>query len=188
MVMLVLSAAVSLAATGLHISLDWTNAVSSQHAIVFVGLYMIAVGYGALNPCITSFGADQFDHTDEDERNKRSSFFNWRCFILNAASLISGTIIVWVQDREGWFWGFTIAALFVALGAGIFVLGSAVYRFQKPRGSPVARVCQVIVAATRNFNRDLPRDCSLLYEISEQGSSFDGSRMLEHTDGLEYYP
>jgi solute carrier family 15 (peptide/histidine transporter), member 3/4 len=126
MVVLVLSAALPLTPTGLHVSFDWTNAVSSQHIIFFVGLYMVAVGYGALNPCITSFGADQFDHTDEEERHRKSSFFNWRYFILNAASLISGTIIVWVQDREGWFWGSTIAALFVALGAGTFLLGCCV--------------------------------------------------------------
>uniref|UniRef100_A0A0A9GVP9 Peptide transporter, putative n=1 Tax=Arundo donax TaxID=35708 RepID=A0A0A9GVP9_ARUDO len=185
MVMLILSAALPLVSTGLHVWLAWTDTVSSQRIIVFIGLYMVAVGYGAHNPCITSFGADQFDHTDEEERNRRSSFFNWRYFILNAASLISGTIIVWVQDHEGWLWGFTIAALFVAVGAGTFLLGSTVYRFQKPGGSPIARVCQVIVAASRNFNKDLPCDYSLLYELPGQGSSIEGSRKLAHTNGLE---
>jgi dipeptide/tripeptide permease len=87
------------------------------------------VGYDAQNPCITIFGADQFDHTDQEERNKKSSVFNWRYFIINVGSLISGTIIVWVQDYEGWLWGFTIAALFVALGAVIFLSGSTLYRF-----------------------------------------------------------
>ncbi|KAF8683990.1 hypothetical protein HU200_044940 [Digitaria exilis] len=160
--------------------------LSCQYIIVFVGLYMVAIGYGAQNPCITSFGADQFDHTDEEERNRKSSFFNWRYFTLNAGSLISGTIIVWVQDYQGWLWGFTIAALFVVAGACTFLLGSTVYRFQKIGASPVARVCQVVVAATRNFNKDLPCDLSLLYELPEQGSSIDG-RKLEHTTGLEFF-
>ncbi|KAL6660139.1 hypothetical protein ACP70R_002261 [Stipagrostis hirtigluma subsp. patula] len=185
MVMLIVSAALPLISTDPHVRLAWTDIVSSQYVIVFVGLYMVAIGFGGQNPCITSFGADQFDDTDEDERNKKSSFFNWRYFILNAASLISGTVIVWVQDHDGWLWGFTTAALFVALGAGTFLLGTAVYRFQKPGGNPVARLCQVVVAATRNFSKDLPSDCSLLYELHGQGSSAGGIKKLEHTTGLE---
>jgi peptide/histidine transporter 3/4 len=78
---------------------------------------MVALGYGAQKPCVLSFGADQFDDTDEVERTNKSSFFNWYYFTINAASLISGTIIVWVQDHEGWVWGFTISTAFVALGA-----------------------------------------------------------------------
>ncbi|KAL6660140.1 hypothetical protein ACP70R_002262 [Stipagrostis hirtigluma subsp. patula] len=185
MVMLILSAALPLISTSSHVWLAWTDTVSYQHIIVFVGLYMVAIGYGGQNPCLTSFGADQFDHTDEEERNRRSTFFNWRYFILNAASLVSGTIIVWVQDHEGWLLGFTIPALFVALGGATLLLGSTLYRIQKPRGSPVARVCQVLVAAARNFNKDLPSDCSLLYELPEQGSSIGGTRKLDHTTGLE---
>ncbi|CAL4930008.1 unnamed protein product [Urochloa decumbens] len=179
--------------TSLLISIDpqvwpaWTDTVSSQHIIFFLGLYMVAIGYGGQYPCVTSFGADQFDDTDEEERTQKSSFFNWNHFTLNAGALISGTIIVWIQDHEGWLWGFTIAALFVALGLGSFLLGSSVYRFQKPGGSPLARMCQVIVAATCNFDKDLPCDCSLLYEIPGQGSGIEGSRKLEHTTGLEFF-
>ncbi|KAL6596311.1 hypothetical protein ACP70R_047675 [Stipagrostis hirtigluma subsp. patula] len=145
------------------------------------------MGYGAQKPCITSFGADQFDDTDEEERIKKSSFFNWQYFMVNFSSLISGTIIVWVQDNEGWLWGFTIPALLLALGVGAFLLGFVVYRFQKPGGSPISRVCQVIVAATRNLNKDLPCDSSLLYEIPGQASAIEGSRKLEHTTGLEFF-
>jgi peptide/histidine transporter 3/4 len=164
---------------------SWIDTVSSQHIIFFFGLYMVAIGHGAQSPCVTSFGADQFDDTDEEERTKKSSFFNWQHFTLNVGALISGTIIVWIQDHEGWIWGFTIATLFIALGLGSFLLGSSLYRFQKPGGSPFARMCQVIVAATRNFDKDLPCDCSLLYEIPGQGSVIEGSRKLKHTTGLE---
>lgn len=187
MMMLLLSAAVPLISTGPHSWIIWTDPVSSQYIIFFIGLYMVALGSGAQSPCVTSFGADQFDDTDEEERTKKSSFFNWHCFILNAGSLISGTIIVWVQDHEGWLWGFTVSILFVALGIGAFLFGSIVYRFQKPGGSPLARVCQVVVAATWNFDKDLPCDSSALYELLGQGSAIEGSRKLEHTTGLEFF-
>lgn len=172
--MLVLSATLPLIYTGPDILPDWMDRVSYQY-IIFFGLYMVAIGNGGQNPCVTSFGSDQFDDSDVEERTKKSSFFSWSYFILNVGSLISATIMVWIQDHKGWIWGFTISALFVAFGMGIFLLGSTVYRFQKPGGSPVARVCQVIVAATHNFNKDLPCDSSLLYEIPGQVSAIEGS-------------
>ncbi|KAL6596313.1 hypothetical protein ACP70R_047677 [Stipagrostis hirtigluma subsp. patula] len=185
MMILVMSAILSLISTTPHVWPAWTNTVSSQHMTFFVGLYMVAIGFGAQSPCVISFGADQFDDTDGEEKIKKSSFFNWRHFIVNAGSLISGTIIVWIQDHESWVWGLSISTIFVALAVGSFLLGSTMYRFQKPGGSPVARVCQVIVVATRNFHKDLPYDCSLLYEVSGQGSAIEGSRKLEHTAGLQ---
>jgi peptide/histidine transporter 3/4 len=185
MMILVLSATSALIFTDLQVWPPWTDTVSSQHIIFFFGLYMVAIGYGAQSPCVTSFGADQFDDADEEERTKKSSFFNWHEFTVNAGALVSGTIIVWIQDHEGWIWGFTVPTLFIALGLGSLLLGSSLYRFQKPGGSPFARMCQVVVAATHNIDKDLPCDRSLLYEIPGQGSAIEGSRKLEHTNGLE---
>uniref|UniRef100_A0A0D9VRM7 Major facilitator superfamily (MFS) profile domain-containing protein n=1 Tax=Leersia perrieri TaxID=77586 RepID=A0A0D9VRM7_9ORYZ len=187
MLMLLLSAAAPLISTGPLSWIIWTDPASSQHIIFFIGLYLVALGYGAQCPCIASFGADQFDDTDEGERTKKSSFFNWSYFITNGGSLISGTIIVWVQDHKGWMWGFTISALFVSLGIGIFIFGSTVYRFQKPGGSPLARVCQVVAAAIHKRDKYLPCDSSVLYEFPGQSSAIEGSRKLEHTSGLEFF-
>jgi peptide/histidine transporter 3/4 len=87
MMMLLLSAALPLMSTGPQAWIVLTGPMSSQY-IFFVGLYMVALGYGAQKPCVLSFGADQFDDTDEVERTKKSSFFNWYYFTINAASLI----------------------------------------------------------------------------------------------------
>nr|TKV94063.1 hypothetical protein SEVIR_9G269200v2 [Setaria viridis] len=171
MLMLVLSAALLLISTGSQVCSTCTHIVSSQRIIFFSGLYMVAIGYGAQKPCITSFGADQFDDTDEEERSKRSSFFNWQFFMIHVGSLASGTIVVWVQDNKGWLWGFSVAAVSLVLGV-----------FWEPGGSPVARLCQVIVAAIRNIHKKLPFDRSLLYQTSEQGT-----QKLEHTTGLGFF-
>uniref|UniRef100_A0ACD5X0H1 Uncharacterized protein n=1 Tax=Avena sativa TaxID=4498 RepID=A0ACD5X0H1_AVESA len=187
MAMLLLSAALPLISTGPQSWTVWSDPVSSQYIIFFSGLYMVGLGFGAQSPCVTTFGADQFDDTDEVEKTKKSSFFNWHYFTINAASFIAGTVIVWVQEHEGWIWGFTISTQFVTLGMVIFFLGSIVYRFQKPGGSPLARICQVVAAATRNFDKELPHDSSALYEFLGQGSAIEGSRKLEHTTGLEFF-
>ncbi|CAL4913447.1 unnamed protein product [Urochloa decumbens] len=157
-----------------------------QYGVFFIGLYMIALGTGGIKPCVSSFGADQFDDTDPAERAKKSSFFNWFYFCINMGSFISGTIIVWIQDNSGWGIGFAIPAISMALAIASFFAASNKYRFQKPGGSPVSRVCQVVVAAFHKRHAELPNDMSLLYEVDGQISAIEGSRKLEHTNELEF--
>ncbi|PKI54872.1 hypothetical protein CRG98_024755 [Punica granatum] len=160
-------------------------ATSAQYSVFFFGLYLIALGTGGIKPCVSSFGADQFDDTDPRERMKKGSFFNWFYFSINIGALISSSLLVWVQDNAGWGLGFGIPALFMGLAIGSFFSGTPIYRFQKPGGSPITRVCQVVVASFRKWNVKLPEDSSLLFEVGENGSAIEGSRKLEHTDELK---
>uniref|UniRef100_A0ACD5XDU4 Uncharacterized protein n=3 Tax=Avena sativa TaxID=4498 RepID=A0ACD5XDU4_AVESA len=157
-----------------------------QYLIYFIGLYMIALGAGGIKPCVSSFGADQFDDTDPVERTKKGAFFNWFYFSINIGSLISGTVLIWVQEKCGYGIGFAIPTLFIALAIGSFFLGSEVYRFQIPGGSPLTRACQVVVAAVRKRNVDLPVDSSLLYECHGKTSAIEGSRKLVHSSEFSF--
>ncbi|XP_047089525.1 protein NRT1/ PTR FAMILY 8.3-like isoform X2 [Lolium rigidum] len=157
-----------------------------QNGTFFLGLYMIALGTGGIKPCVSSFGADQFDDSDPTERVKQGSFFNWFYFSINIGSFISGTVIVWIQDNSGWGIGFAIPTVFMALAIASFFSASNMYRFQKPGGSPITRVCQVVVAAFRKLHAEAPHDASLLYEVDGQHSAIEGSRKLEHTSELEF--
>ncbi|KAL6867543.1 hypothetical protein ACP4OV_015567 [Aristida adscensionis] len=157
-----------------------------QYGVFFVGLYMIALGTGGIKPCVSSFGADQFDDTDPAERAKKGSFFNWFYFCINIGAFISGTVIVWIQDNYGWGIGFAIPTIFMALAIGCFFGASNMYRFQKPGGSPLTRVCQVVVAAFRKWHAGVPHDVSRLYEVEGQSSVIQGSRKLEHTNELGF--
>ncbi|KAK8446381.1 hypothetical protein SEVIR_9G480700v4 [Setaria viridis] len=159
-----------------------------QYLIYFVGLYMIALGAGGIKPCVSSFGADQFDDTDPVEKTKKGAFFNWFYFCINIGSLISGTVLIWVQENYGYGIGFGIPTFFIALAIGSFFLGSEIYRFQIPGGSPLTRACQVVVSATRKRKVDLPVDGSLLYELDGKSSAIEGSRKLEHSSEFRYFP
>ncbi|KAG5554108.1 hypothetical protein RHGRI_011848 [Rhododendron griersonianum] len=161
------------------------SATTAQYAVFFSGLYLIALGTGGIKPCVIQFGADQFDDTDSKARVKKGSFFNWFYFFSNIGALVSSSLIVWIQDNAGWGLGFGIPALFMAIAIASFFSGTPLYRFQKPGGSPLTRVCQVLVASFRKSNSVVPADSNLLYETPDKTSVIIGSRKLEHTDELK---
>ncbi|KAJ3672843.1 hypothetical protein LUZ60_006217 [Juncus effusus] len=161
---------------------DCPEASLAQYGVFFLGLYLIALGTGGIKPCVSSFGADQFDDTDPHERVQKGSFFNWFYFSINIGALISSSFLVWVQDNWGWGLGFGIPTVFMGLAILSFFSGTGLYRFQKPGGSPVVRVCQVVVAAVRKWGVEAGGGGEL-YEV-EKGSAIEGSRKLEHSDEL----
>lgn len=161
------------------------SATPAQYGVFFLGLYLIALGTGGIKPCVSSFGADQFDDTDPRERVKKGSFFNWFYFSINIGALISSSLIVWIQENAGWGLGFGIPALFMGVAIGSFFLGTPLYRFQRPGGSPIMRMCQVLVASIRKRSVKVPEDATLLYESPEKDSAIEGSRKLGHTDELK---
>lgn len=153
----------------------------SQSATFFVALYIIALGAGGIKPCVSSFGADQFDENDEFEKKSKSSFFNWFYFTINIGSLIASSVLVWIQMNVGWGWGFGIPAVAMLIAVISFFFGTYLYRNQKPGGSPLTRIVQVLVASFKKFGIKVPEDKTLLYEITCK-SAIQGSRRLKHTD------
>ncbi|RWW45705.1 hypothetical protein BHE74_00048431 [Ensete ventricosum] len=184
LVLLTMTASVKdLKATCSHGVCDPTTA---QTAVVFVALYLIALGTGGIKPCVSSFGADQFDESDESEKKRKSSFFNWFYFSINIGALIASSVLVWIQNNVGWGWGFGIPAVVMAIAVVSFFLGTPLYRHQKPGGSPITRVAQVVAAALRKSGMDVPDDKSLLYEVADKQSVIHGSRKLGHTHGFKF--
>ncbi|KAK7300975.1 hypothetical protein RJT34_11829 [Clitoria ternatea] len=164
---------------------DDCHATQGQSAVFFVALYLVALGTGGIKPCVSSFGADQFDDADEAEKDHKSSFFNWFYFSINIGALIAASLLVWVQTNVSWGLGFGIPAVSMAIAVVSFFSGTKLYRNQKPGGSPLTRICQVIVASIRKWKVEVPSDKSLLYEIEEDSeSAIQGSRKLDHSKGL----
>ncbi|KAJ4704492.1 Protein NRT1/ PTR FAMILY 8.1-like [Melia azedarach] len=157
-----------------------------QVAVFFAGLYLIALGTGGIKPCVSSFGADQFDDSDEAEKKKKSSFFNWFYLSINIGALVAASCLVWIQTNVGWGWGFGIPAVAMAIAVVSFFSGSRLYRHQRPGGSPLTRICQVLVASFRKFPVKVPADKSLLYETADEESAVTGSRKLDHTKQLSF--
>ncbi|KAI5061811.1 hypothetical protein GOP47_0022350 [Adiantum capillus-veneris] len=178
MVVLTLSAALSSLRPPSCTSSETTciSAHGVQLAVLYVGLYLIALGNGGIKPNVSSFGADQFDEHDSKEWKYMPSFFNWFYFIISIGSLISVTVFVYIQDNVGFAWGFGIPAALMAIAIVIFVVGSFLYRYKLPSGSPLTRIMQVIVAAVRKRNLPLPSNNNTLFE---EGVNRDGNTTVK---------
>ncbi|XVF46682.1 hypothetical protein PTKIN_Ptkin03bG0047200 [Pterospermum kingtungense] len=166
---------------------DNCNPTVTQSAVFFVALYTVALGTGGIKPCVSSYGADQFDDTDDTENKHKSSFFNWFYFSINIGALIASSVLVWVQDNVSWGWGFGIPAIAMAVAVAFFFSGTRLYRNQKPGGSPLTRLFQVLVASFSKFRVKVPADKSLLYETADAESNIRGSRKIEHTQDLSFF-
>lgn len=161
---------------------DTTNAdkcepaSSFQMGILYLSLYLIALGTGGLKSSVSSFGADQFDESDEKEKAKLAYFFNRFFFLISTGTLVAVTVLVYLQDEvsRSLAYGICSASMFIAISA--FFLGIKRYRFKKNHGSPIAHILQVIVAATKKRTMNLPYNTSLLYQ------RFPDASRIHHTD------
>ncbi|KAH9322825.1 hypothetical protein KI387_017464, partial [Taxus chinensis] len=120
-----------------------------EAAMLYIGLYLVALGVGGVKGSLPVHGADQFDENHGKERKLRSKFFNWFLFSMCAGSLLAVTFVVWVQENKGWQWGFGLSSISILLVLAFFVLDTCKYRNRIPTGSPLTRIAQVIVAAVR---------------------------------------
>ncbi|VFR03360.1 unnamed protein product [Cuscuta campestris] len=166
---------------------DKCTATGRQTTVCFLALYLVALGTGGIKPCVSSYGADQFDDADEEEKKQKSSFFNWFYFSINIGALVASSLIVWIQEDVSWGWGFGVPAVAMAIAVGFFFSGTRLYRYQKPGGSPLTRLCQVVVASFRKHKVKVPSDGSLLHETSGIESNIKGSRKLGHTNGFRFF-
>lgn len=143
------------------------SASGMQLGVLFIALYLTALGTGGLKSSVSGFGSDQFDDTDKEERTQMTNFFNWFFFFISIGSLAAVTVLVYIQDNLGRRWGYGICACAIVVGLLVFLLGTRRYRFKKLAGSPLTQMASVFVGASRKRNLELPSDSSLLFNVDE---------------------
>ncbi|KAB1220402.1 Protein NRT1/ PTR FAMILY 4.6, partial [Morella rubra] len=160
---------------------------TSQIAILFVALYMMALGNGAgVKGSLPALGADQFDVRDPKEAAQLSSFFNWFLFSLTIGSIVGVTLVVWIISNVGWDWGFGLCAVAVLFGLVSVCMGSSFYRTNVPKGSPLVRILQVFVAAIRNRKLTIPENAEGLLQIHDEEIS-KHDEILERTNQFRFF-
>ncbi|PKI62229.1 hypothetical protein CRG98_017363 [Punica granatum] len=114
-----------------------------QLALLYAALYTIALGGGGIKSNVSGFGSDQFDSTDPKEEKAMIFFFNRFYFAISIGSLFAVIVLVYVQDNVGRGWGYGISAGTMVIAAVILLLGTRLYRFKKPQGSPLTVIWRV---------------------------------------------
>lgn len=115
----------------------------SKAAMLFIGLYTVALGVGGIKGSLPVHGAEQFDEGTPQGRKQRSTFFNYFVFCLSCGGLIAVTFVVWIEDNKGWQWGFVLCTIAILVSIPIFLAGSCFYRNKIPCGSPLTTICKV---------------------------------------------
>ncbi|KAH9721349.1 protein NRT1/ PTR FAMILY 6.3 [Citrus sinensis] len=143
------------------------QASGMQLVVLYIALYLTALGTGGLKSSVSGFGSDQFDDSDPQERNQMTNFFNWFFFFISIGSLAAVTVLVYIQDNLGREWGYGICACAIVFGLVVFLSGTRRYRFKKLVGSPLTQIASVFVAAWRKRHLDLPSDPSMFFNIDD---------------------
>ncbi|KAL2543057.1 Protein NRT1/PTR FAMILY 4.6 [Abeliophyllum distichum] len=130
----------------------------AKAAMLFLGLYLVALGIGGIKGALPVHGAEQFDENTPQGRKQRSTFFNYFVFCLSCGALIAVTLVVWIEDNKGWEWGFGISTFTILLSIPIFLSGSRFYRNKIPQGSPLTTIFKVLISAF--LNTFMPRSSS----------------------------
>lgn len=140
-------------------------------AMLFAGLYLVALGVGGIKGSLPVHGGEQFDETTPNGRKQRSTFFNYFVFCLSCGALIAVTFVVWVEDNKGWEWGFAISTITIFVSIPVFLAGSTTYRNKVPSGSPLTTILKVLIAATLNSCCTNKNSCSAVVNMSSSPSN-----------------
>ncbi|KAI3720480.1 hypothetical protein L6452_21398 [Arctium lappa] len=158
-----------------------------QMLYLYAVLYVTGFGAAGIRPCVSSFGADQFDERSRDYNSNLDRFFNFFYLSVTLGAIVAFTALVYIQMEHGW--GFAFGALAIAMGISnmVFFLGTPLYRHRLPGGSPLTRVAQVLIAAFRKRNASFDTSEYIgQYELQGTRSAIKGSGKIAHTDGLRW--
>ncbi|MED6124365.1 hypothetical protein PIB30_058353 [Stylosanthes scabra] len=163
------------------------KASSTQITFFYTALYTMAIGAGGTKPNISTFGADQFDDFNPNEKELKDSFFNWWMFTSFLGALIATLGLVYIQENLGWGLGYGIPTVGLLFSLAVFYAGTPLYRHKVRKSrSPAREIMSVPIAAFKNRRLHLPSDPSHLYEHDSQYYLRSGKRQIHHTSTLRF--
>ncbi|XP_073111670.1 protein NRT1/ PTR FAMILY 7.3 [Elaeis guineensis] len=149
--------------------------------LFYLSIYQIALGYGAYQPAITTFGADQFNEDDKEEGESKIAYFSYFYMANKLGTLFSNTLLAYLEDKGKWVLSFWISAGAAFVALVLFVTGTPRFRHFKPGGNPLTRFCQVIVASLKKWRVTTPLREEDLHEVDGKPGANHGGRKILHT-------
>ena len=132
---------------------DLTGDLETRKWILFIGLFIIALGAGGIKPCVSAFVGDQVaEGYDEKVMTRVYAAFYWS---INLGSFFSFLVIPWVRQNWGYSWAFGIPGIFMGLATLFFWCGRRQYRHKAP-SQPLflpALLCRVFCGTKKACER-----------------------------------
>ncbi|KAM0037192.1 putative proton-dependent oligopeptide transporter family, PTR2 family proton/oligopeptide symporter [Helianthus debilis subsp. tardiflorus] len=153
-----------------HANEECKEANGFQMGILYLALYLIALGTGGLKSSVSGFGTDQFDEKNEEEKTQMAYFFNRFFFFISLGTLTAVTVLVYIQDEVGRSLAYGICTISMFVAILVILSGTKRYRYKKSAGSPIVSIFQVLVAAVKKRNMALPYDIGMFYENAPEGA------------------
>ncbi|KAM7269041.1 hypothetical protein ACFE04_024538 [Oxalis oulophora] len=158
-----------------------------QMLYLYTVLYITGFGAAGIRPCVSSFGADQFDERSRDYKSHLDRFFNFFYLSVTIGAIVAFSLVVYIQMEHGWGLAFGSLAVGMGLSNMLFFVGTPLYRHRLPGGSPLTRVAQVLVAAYRKRKHPFSSSEYIgLYEVPGKHSAVKGSGKIAHTDDFSW--
>ncbi|KAM7280805.1 hypothetical protein ACFE04_007939 [Oxalis oulophora] len=133
-----------------------------QFTILYAGITMAAIGLGCGRILLATMAANQFD-----KPKVQSTVINWYFFMAYLSTVVSTTIILYVEGLS-WGWGFGLCAAANFLGWAVFVLGYSFYKRDKPQGSPFKDIARVVISYIRKSKVSLSSNIKDYYHGSAE--------------------
>ncbi|XP_002970257.2 protein NRT1/ PTR FAMILY 4.3 [Selaginella moellendorffii] len=156
------------------LSPECQEASATGKLVLFLGLYLVAIGSGAVKSNLAALGADQFDSTaNSKEKREISTYFNCAFVAFCLGAIVAVTALVYVQDNVSRQCGYAIALGAVLLATIFFVSGRKFYRRTSLGKNPLLSVARVFVAALYNWRVAVPLDSNETIQDEEAGDKVD---------------
>jgi peptide/histidine transporter 3/4 len=119
----------------------------ARTAFFYATIYLVALAQGFHKPNAQALGADQFPTSTPNGVASRSSFFNWLHFSMSWGYIVAVVALSYVQDNVGWAAGFGASWAMMLVSLSVFLLGTRMYRAERPRDSrALARLTKTFAA------------------------------------------
>lgn len=111
---------------------DCVNTVEARQLVLFIGLFIIALGAGGIKPCVSAFVGDQVEEGGKNDGSAMTRVYAAFYWSINLGSFFSFLIIPWVRQAWGYGWAFAIPGGAMAAATFIFWMGRKQYRHRQP--------------------------------------------------------
>jgi len=161
-------------------------------AVIFLAMYVIAVGAGGIKPNVSTMGADQFDPKYPQDKKESQQFFSYFYWSINLGALLAYSLVAYVcqyglpflgGESWGFFVGYLIPAIMMCFGVSVFVSGSSRYKKVRPSGSMLNIAGGILYEALiTRYHDHSPTDFLLDKAKEEHGGSYSSNDV----DGVKF--